>query len=70
MNKWFTGEIGDNLPGDKRQLLDHYSKVLDAMVNDPKGAIDTLKSCSARAKADPAFEPFWILHHKAAPGTR
>jgi len=70
MNKWFTGEIGDKLPGDKRQLLDHYTKVLDALVNDPKGAMDTLKSCSARANADPAFEPFWILHHKATPTRR
>ena len=65
MNKWFTGNFDDDkLPGDKSQLVDHFSKVLDALVNDPKGAGEILKACSARAKADPAFEPFWILHRK------
>ena len=66
MNKWFATNIRDKLPPTKEQLLDHFSKVLDAMVNDPKGAIDTLKSCSARANADPAFGAFLILHGKDA----
>ena len=65
MNKWFTGNFRDDkLPGDKSQLVDHFSKVLDALVDDPKGADEVLKACSARANADPAFEPFLILHRK------
>jgi hypothetical protein len=70
MNARFAEEWGREHPSDNRELLDHYSAVLDALVDDPKGAIDTLKSCSTRANADPSFEPFVILRRKPAPAAR
>ena len=67
MNAWFADEWERTHPGKDEKYVEHYRAVATALGDDPNGHREMIRTCSNRAFSDPAFEPFWILHNKAAP---
>ena len=70
MNQWFTDQFARDHSVDAIDQREHFFAMVKAMGEDPKAYRDQLNACSARANADPAFEPFAILHRKRAPASR
>jgi len=55
MNAWFAEKWDHEHPGDAPKQLDHYSQVLKALPDDPKGTIETLKAYSRIRSSLPSF---------------
>jgi hypothetical protein len=70
MNAWFVGKWEREHPGEGPKQFDHYAAIVTALGNDPNAYRETIRTCSGRATSDPAFGPFWMVHGKAAPGSR
>ena len=70
MNAWFTREFAADHSVDNIDQREHFFAMVKAIGDDPKAYRDQLNACSTRANADPAFEPFVILHRKTAPASR
>jgi hypothetical protein len=70
MNAWFAEKWDYEHPGEGPKQLDHYSQVLKTLADDPKGTVETLKTCSARANADPRFDGFVTAFRKNPPKPR
>jgi hypothetical protein len=70
MNAWFSDEWERKHPKEDEQQRQHFNEVATALGEDPNGYREMIRTCSHRALADPAFEPYWILHRDPKSATR
>ena len=69
MNAWFISKWSEQ-PGESAGRREHFMAMVTAMGEDPKAYGDTLRTCSARANADPLFDRFVTAFRSTPPSAK